>query len=96
MKFVKNNVYTAVNADKLKKGDKVVVADTIMDLRDFIEGMNEEVWYTELKKVLPGNCAKRFSIEKNLRYALAYLIERAGEKPKEKPQPKYRPFKNIK
>lgn len=38
MKFDISRVYTAVNADELKAGDKVLVDDTVAGLRAQVEG----------------------------------------------------------
>ena len=37
MKFNKAMVYTAVNADELSAGDKVIVADNMADLKIVVE-----------------------------------------------------------
>ena len=95
MKFVKNNIYTAVNANKLKKGDKVVVADDLRNLEIKFKANR----INEIKEINTDECACRFTIINNLGtekyYALAYLIEKADKPKKEKPKPVYRPFKNA-
>ena len=37
MEFDKSKIYTAANADELKIGSKVVVADTLEDLKQCVE-----------------------------------------------------------
>ncbi len=37
MKFDKNRIYSAVNADELKPGDKVILADTLAELKRVVE-----------------------------------------------------------
>lgn len=95
MKFTKNNIYTAVNADKLKKGDKVVVADDLRNLEIKFKANR----INEIKEINTDECACRFTIIDNLGrekyYTLAYLIEKADKPKKEKPKPVYRPFKNV-
>lgn len=94
MKFVKNNIYTSANADKLKKGDKVIVAETLAELKEKVMMFTESV-VGVIDGVQNESYYNRFKIEHGRFYPLAYLIERAGEKPKEKSR-KYRAFKNIK
>lgn len=74
MEFDKNRVFSAVNADELHKGDKVIVADCLDSLRKDVE-LNEGV--CELKEVLGENIGHRFSLGEASFYALAYLVERA-------------------
>lgn len=73
MEFNKDCVFTAVNADELHKGDKVIVADCLDSLRKDVE-LNEGV--CELKEVLGENIGHRFSLGEASFYALAYLMER--------------------
>ena len=77
MEFRKELVYTALNADELKPGDKVIVAFDIKDLK-------EEVHYNEipnsftLEKILPEYKERRFIVkERGAAYAVAYLVEKA-------------------
>ena len=77
MEFLRERVYTAVNADELRAGDKVIVADTIMELRNFIEEKADDmIWFATIREILSDNHEKRFCLEDNMRYALAYLVER--------------------
>ena len=93
MKFVKNNVYTAVNADKLKKGDKVICANDMGHLKHYVISNGAVL---ELQNILDENNSSRFVAGAGkVSFHLAYLIERAGKKSKEKSR-KYRAFKNIK
>lgn len=79
MKFDKNRVYTALNADELKLGDKVFLADTIAYLKTLVrvEGHMMEIDY------IAGEDSKnRFYSKENdeiYSYNLAYLVERKGE-----------------
>lgn len=83
MEFDKSRVYTALNADELKVGDKVILADNIKDLLRLVKfDLNIE----KLKDVRPFSCNARFN--GNTLHFLAYLVERAGEK-------KYRPYESI-
>lgn len=90
MIFDKTKVYTAVNADELKAGDKVYVADTLYELEcDVRNGQNLAV----IQEIYACNCSARFNVHfddyvMSNEYCLAYLVERAKEK-------KWRPFKDI-
>lgn len=96
MEFDLTKVYTAVNADDLKPGDKVLVADDIHRLKqlfNFDDGKD----VVELKNILPDTEEARFRVlskqqgafeYKYLDFSLAYLIEHVPEK-------KHRPFKDI-
>ena len=72
MEFLRERVYTALNADELRARDKVIVADTLDGLKHkvqkgkdilVLQGINPETW------------GRRFSLT-NTDYALAYLVER--------------------
>ena len=72
MEFDKSRVYSAVNADELKPGDKVIVADSITELKNkLLNEFEGEV----LTGVLNEEWHGRFEIGDN-NYALAYLVER--------------------
>lgn len=74
MIFDKSRVYTALNADELKAGDKVIVADTLSYLhRKVADGSDIEV----LKAIRDDNCTARFGVEGGCFDLLAYLVERA-------------------
>lgn len=90
MEFDKTKVYTALNADELKAGDKVFVADDIARLRDEVEiGKNVEV----IKEVLVESQPCRFRTNAGvLSNAFAYLVERAPDSQKDN----FRPFKDTK
>lgn len=70
MEFDKSKVYTGLNADELKIGSKVIVADTIDDLKQCVEHDYETGIITD---IMPGYYSDRFNIE-NRNYNLAYLI----------------------
>ena len=76
MEFCKDRVFTALNADELRAGDKVIVADCIADLKQFV--IDQDV--DELYEVDDESSEYRFIVEDGVgivRYALAYLVERA-------------------
>lgn len=72
MKFDRSRVYSAVNADELLAGDKVIVADTLIDLKGLVcDYKNIET----LSLILDEDEKDRFCID-NSSYSLAYLVER--------------------
>lgn len=90
MEFDKSRVYTALNADELKVGDKVYVADSLSDLKRLVE-MNMSDCERKLKAIRKEYENFRFFVKTpNLKvgYNLAYLVERAKEK-------KWRPYKDT-
>ena len=79
MTFDKSRVYTALNADELNAGDKVVVADTLADLKTCV---NDGCFIKILDRVAGENCQYRFVAGYEgqsvvCRFLLAYLVERA-------------------
>lgn len=82
MKFDVSKIYTAVNADKLKVGDKVIVADCLDSLKREVE---LGVHVHQLKGILDEVNVYRF-VTKGYPYNLAYLVERKKEK-------KFHPYK---
>lgn len=85
MKFDKSRVFTAVNADELKVGDKVIVADTLDLIAMLVNTGKGERWAIE--EIKPENFKQRFKarllyhscVNKDYCYsfAFAYLMERA-------------------
>lgn len=70
MEFNKNKVYSAANADELKVGSMVFVADTLRDLKNEVETNNfEPVCLVDLND---ETCTHRFVTDD--RYSLAYLV----------------------
>ncbi len=89
MKFDKSKVYTALNADELKVGDKVILADTISTLKTSVE---REENIVIISRISDEDIACRFCLAGcGGAYCLAYLVERA-ERAEEK---KWRPYKNC-
>ena len=71
MEFLKERVYTALNADELKVGSKVYLADDLADLRHIVETDYKAVI---LSSINPESFQCRFC-EGITGYALAYLVE---------------------
>ena len=86
MQFNKSRVYTALNADELKEGSKVILADRLSELKRCVkENAKPEI----LAKIKVEQAIYRFTC--NLpsgginEFALAYLIAPPAE-------PQYKPF----
>lgn len=76
MVFDKSKVYTALNADELKVGSKVILADDLATLKERVEN-DENIW--KLNKIQEENREYRF-IGGSTYYHLAYLVEEPEEK----------------
>lgn len=86
MEFKKENVYTALNADELKAGDKVIVADDLFFLKALVERGSQ---LNTIDEIYDENCQCRFVVEGyDYVYSLAYLVERKSEK-------HFRPYKDT-
>lgn len=79
MEFDKSRVFTALNADELEIGSKVIVANTLRVLRD---GVGYEIPAERLTAIQSTSYLKRFVVGKHT-YAFAYLVE----EPKVKAEP---------
>ena len=77
MKFDKSRVYTAVNADELEIGSKVIVADTLDGLKQRVL-RNERP--KELLEILDENHTYRFRALNGEVSALAYLVSEPEKK----------------
>ena len=74
MEFDKSRIYSAVNADELRAGDKVIVANTLVTLK---RNVANNVKPLILLEVIDEDYDLRFEVNFNKgRYALAYLVER--------------------
>lgn len=82
MKFDKSKVFTALNADELKVGSKVIVADTLYDLQKEVENENELILKI-LVRINDVKYACRFVVDNSSGYSsdynLAYLVEEPQE-----------------
>lgn len=77
MEFDKLRVYTALNADELKIGSKIIASDYLINLKSYVE-MGTRI--QTLKRVLGENKVCRFDTEDDGAFALAYLVSEPGEK----------------
>ena len=74
MEFDKSKVYSAVNADELHEGDKVIVAYSLSYLKHCVEC---DECMDEIVSILSDDNQNRFLISGSRTFALAYLVERA-------------------
>ena len=89
MKFDKSRVYTAVNADELKIGSRVVLCDSLLELKEAVE-TGKKGTIQNLAIIHGEDMPFRFTGDKyHSGHLLAYLVEL----PKE---PEYRPFESVK
>lgn len=75
MEFDKSRIYTAVNADELKIGSKVIVGDSLCNLKKSVK--YDEEPHT-LECVGDETCEYRFQAKRNgytHHFGLAYLVE---------------------
>ena len=81
MEFDKSRVYTAVNADELKPGSKVICAFSISDLKKRVDEEAERI--TEVYQILNEDVEQRIRVyhgEDYLNYPLAYFVSEPEEK----------------
>lgn len=80
MKFDESRVYTALNADKLKVGSRVIVADNLALLKKRVAVYHENgdvKRFIKIDEIKPEQYANRFAIHGELTdvcWSLAYLI----------------------
>ena len=82
MEFDKSRCYSALNADELRAGDKVIVADNLLELKNRVEAQS---WCGTIVEIC-GECTqRRFAVnnigetgrrENTYYWELAYLVER--------------------
>ncbi len=77
MEFDKSKVYTALNADELKVGSKVICANTLDSLR---RKVNKDEDITEVKEILEESNERRFRTEFSGLWPLVYFISEPEEK----------------
>jgi hypothetical protein len=80
MKFDESRVYTALNADKLKVGSRVIVADNLALLKKrvsvYYDGGNINR-FIKIEKIMPEQYESRFAIHgefTDVCWSLAYLV----------------------
>ena len=79
MEFDKSRVYTALNADELKVGSKVIVADNIANLKERVAEYDEDRHATKIISIDDEHSQLRFETDGTGNYVgthweLAYLV----------------------
>lgn len=87
MEFDKSRVYTALNADELKVGSTVIVANNLRSLRAKVENFDNS-YEVHISYIRPEAVIHRFETSSGYVYVLAYLIS-----PPKKPE--YKPFSDT-
>ena len=87
MEFDKSRVYTAVNADELKVGSKVICADTVKALRKKVQADDYAQYVQPFIRLYDNGYDVQFLAD-CYTYNYAYLIEPPSK-------PKYRPFESV-
>lgn len=81
MEFDKSRIFTSVNADEIKVGSKVIVADTYDGLKEKFDVYSSNPSAAILSEVLSSHYRDRFIIEGySCHFNLAYLISEPEEK----------------
>lgn len=82
MVFDKSRVYTALNADELKVGSKVIIANTIGNLKELVEQNMAEL--SDLTRIDSVYSDKRFVVNEDTdrvcAFSFAYLISEPEKK----------------
>lgn len=79
MEFDKSKVYTALNADELEIGDVVIAADTLYDIKQYVQKGKH---VCEITSIESSDNTYRFEAIDTV-YALAYLIAKRNDPYKE-------------
>ena len=86
MEFDKNGVYTALNADELKVGSKVIVANNLGSLKARVDEYydnGDDTYIRTIKSIETEDCEKRFEVStivggySTVYCGLVYLISEA-------------------
>ncbi len=79
MEFDKSRVYTALNADELKVGSKVIVSDCISELKELVANYKDADARELIRICSESSLDGRFETMTNI-YHLAYLVSEPEEK----------------
>lgn len=77
MEFDKSRVYTALNADELKPGSKVIAANNIDSLKCKVNDGNEII---KVSEILEECYERRFQLDYMGTYPFVYLVSEPEEK----------------
>lgn len=78
MNFDKNKVYTALNADELKPGSKVICANYLESLKTQVGANSYPLYVVELSQIMGTSSTNRFKVD-NKTFNLAYLVSEPDE-----------------
>ena len=73
MEFDKSRIFTTVNADELRVGDLVLLANTLTVLKEMIA---EHYTPSKLVAIKSEDCLERFCDDDEDSFCLAYLVKR--------------------
>lgn len=76
MEFLRERVFTSLNADELKAGDKVIVAYNLYGLKEQVKMFTESA-IDVIEVIQDEDYFNRFKVKHSESYPLAYLVERA-------------------
>lgn len=71
MEFNKSKVYTALNAEEVRDGSKVVFADSLKDLKEYVK----DECFDTLESVRGEDQSERFVRKGGIAFALCYLVD---------------------
>lgn len=71
MEFDKSKVYALLNADELRVGNKVIVADNLLELKECVL---KHRLPKIIKKIESEDSEHRFLCDDDFHYTLAYLV----------------------
>ena len=81
MEFDIGRVYASISADDLKVGSKVILADTLTNLKDYVTDFDSSVYVETLTRIEDEYATARFVGERRSPpYPFAYLISEPEEK----------------
>lgn len=79
MEFDKSKVYTALNADELKPGSKVICANYLESLKTQVQANSYPSYVVELSQIMGTSSTNRFGVGDET-FNLAYLVSEPEEK----------------
>lgn len=78
MEFLTERCYTALNADELKPGSKVICANYLESLKTQVEANSYPLYVVELSQIMGTSSTNRFKVD-NKTFNLAYLVSEPDE-----------------
>ena len=78
MEFLTERCYTALNADELKPGSKVICANYLESLKTQVEANSYPLYVVELSQIMGTSSTNRFKVDDKT-FNLAYLVSEPEE-----------------